>query len=105
MGLAALALVRWSMNRRRVLWGWRGAAIGALALLVLGAGFCCLDQDDMDQHRASMDLCSMAVLILVVNVSVGTLLLLGLAPTLSAPGFATILLAVPKPPPRRFRCS
>ena len=84
---------------------WGGAAIGALTLLILAAGFCCLDQDGMDHHGVPMDLCSMAILISVGSLAVGALLLLGLTPTLGRPLLATIHLAVPKPPPRRIRFS
>ena len=84
---------------------WGGAAIGVLALLFLAAGFCCLDQDGMDPHGMSIDLCAMAIGIIFVNLTAGTLVLLGLAPTAGRPWVATILLAVPKPPPRRARIS
>jgi len=93
-----------SQRRAREEW-WGRAAIGALALLFLAAGFCCLDQDGMDdQQGMPMTFCSMAILILVINLSVA-LVRLGLAPTLDRTSFATILLAVPDPPPRRIRFS
>jgi len=89
------------MSGQHVLEGWwGGAAIGAIALLFLAAAFCCVDQDGVDHHRASMDFCSMAMLVLALSSSVVALVSLGLAPTLGRPSFATILLPVPKPPPR-----
>ena len=89
------------MSPQRALEGWwRGAAIAAIALLFLAAGFCCVDQDGMDHHGVPMGLCSMAIFYLVVTVSVGALVLLGLVPTLVRASFTSILLAVPEPPPR-----
>jgi hypothetical protein len=94
------------MNRQRALKGWwAGAAIGAIALLFLAPAFCCVDQDSMDHHRAFMDFCSIAILVLALTSTAVALVFLGLAPTLGRPSFATILLPVPKPPPRRIRFS
>ena len=81
---------------------WNGAAMGVLALLFLAAGFWCLDADAMDHHGKQVELCCMAIAVPVDSASVGTLVLLGLAPTLGRPLFATIHVAVPKPPPRRI---
>jgi hypothetical protein len=84
---------------------WGGAAIGALALLILAAGLCCLDQDGMDHHAVPMGLCSVAVMISVASLAGVTLLLLGLTPTHGPEAFAFVPRAVPEPPPRRIRLS
>lgn len=94
------------MNQRQALERWWGAAaLGVIVLLFLAVGFCCLEQDGIHHHGVPMDLCSMAILILVVSVSVEAPVLFGLAPTLGRPWSASILLAVPKPPPRPIRLS
>ena len=95
------------MIRRHAVRGWWGnAAIAVMALLFLAAGFCCLDRDSMDHHHAvPMGLCSAAVMITVASLAVLTLPLLGLTPIAGPEAFATIPLAVPKPPPRRLRFS
>jgi hypothetical protein len=84
---------------------WGRGAIAALALLILAAGFCCLDQDQsgMDDHGTLMDLCFLLLLVPAV-----ILLLSGFVPrefavALAGPAFAAVPLAVPKPPPRRIR--
>jgi hypothetical protein len=84
---------------------WGPAAIAALTLLVLAAGLCCLDegQSGMDDHSMLMGLC---FLMLAVPAAIPLLigpLSRGFALNLLRPAFAAIPLAVPKPPPRRFR--
>ncbi len=94
------------MGKRDALRQWSGyAAIGVLALLILAAGLCCLDQDGMGHHAVSMGLCSVAVMLSVASLAVVTLLLLGLTPTPGRETLATVPLAVPKPPPRYIRLS
>ena len=93
------------MGHRDALRGWSGGAvIGVLALLILAAGLCCLEQDGMGHHGVTVDLCSMAIQISVVG-AIGALVLVGLTPTPGRPLFATVPLAVPKPPPRSARFS
>lgn len=85
--------------------GWRRAAIAALALLILAAGFCCLDQDQsgMDDHSMLMGLCFLMLAVpAVIPLLIGPPSR-GFAPSLLRPTFAAVPLAVPKPPPRRFR--
>ncbi len=84
--------------------GWGNAGIIALILLILGAGFCCLDQGVMHYHGIPLDLCSIAIVV-APSLSVAALVRLGLIPTVGRPLFATIPLAVPKPPPRPIRFS
>jgi hypothetical protein len=77
------------------------AGIAALALLVLAAGACALDQDGVDEHRTLQDLCLLALLVPAV-----TLLVVGLHPAGSVlrqgpPALLVVPLAVPQPPPRR----
>jgi hypothetical protein len=84
---------------------WGDLAIVALALLIFAAALCCLDQDGMGHHAVSMGLCAVAVMISVASLAVAILLLLGLTPTSGREAFATVPLAVPKPPPRRIRLS
>jgi hypothetical protein len=85
--------------------GWGRGAIAALALLILAAGLCCLDQDQngMDDHAIPMDLC-----LLLLLVPAAILLLAGFVPrefavALAGPAFAAVPLAVPEPPPRCIR--
>ena len=94
------------MRQRDLLNGWWGrAAIAALALLVLAAGLCCLEQGQggMDDHGILMDLCFLMLLVPVVILPLAGLVLRGLAVSLARPAFAGVSLAVPKPPPRRIR--
>ena len=94
------------MGHRDALRQWWGvAAIAAIALLILATSFCCLDRDGMDHHAVPMGLCSVAVVISVAGLAGMMLLLLGLSPTPGREAFATIPLAVPKPPPRPIRLS
>ena len=83
---------------------WGYAAMGALALLILAGGMCCLDHDgadpgDMDHHAVSMGLCS-AMVTSPSGLWSAAPLLLGLIPSFRRVAFAVIPLAVPKPPPR-----
>jgi hypothetical protein len=93
--------------RERDLWKgrWAGAAIVALALLILAAGLCCLDQDQsgMDDHGTLMDLCFLMLLVPAIILPLAGLVPRGLAVSLARPAFAAVPLAVPKPPPRRIR--
>lgn len=84
---------------------WGGLAIAVLAVLIFAAALCCLDQDGMGHHAVSMGLCSVAVMMSVASLAVAILLLLGLTPTPGREAFATVPLAVPKPPPRPIRLS
>jgi hypothetical protein len=84
---------------------WGRGAIAALALLILAAGFCCLDQDQsgMNDHGSLIDLC----LLLLLLAPAVILLLVGFVPrefavAFAGPAFAAVPLAVPKPPPRRI---
>jgi hypothetical protein len=85
--------------------GWGRAAIAALTVLILAAGFCCLDQEQsgMDDHGNLMALC-----FLLLPLPAVILLLAGFVPrefavALAGPAFAAVPLAVPEPPPRRIR--
>ena len=94
------------MGHRDLLKGrWGRAAIAALALVILGAGLCCLDQDqsDMDDQAMPMDLCFLMLVVPAVILLLAGLLPRGLAVNLGPPAFAAIAIAVPKPPPRSFR--
>lgn len=94
------------MRQRDRLKGWWGrAALAALALVILAAGFCCLVQIQMgmDAHRVVMDLCLLMLLIPVVILLLAGLVPRGYAVSLARPAFAAVPLAVPKPPPRRIR--
>ncbi|MGH9022074.1 MAG: hypothetical protein ACRDV9_03095 [Acidimicrobiia bacterium] len=94
------------MGHRDLLKGWwGGAAMAALALVILAAGFCCLDQgqNGMDDHAMLMDLCFLVLVAPAVILLLAGLLPRGLAVNLGLPAFAAIAIAVPKPPPRSFR--
>ena len=94
------------MRHHDLLKGWWGrAAIAALALVILAAGFCCLDQDQngMDDPAMPMDLCFLLFVVPAVILLLARLLPRGLAVNLGLPAFAAIPIAVPKPPPRSFR--
>jgi hypothetical protein len=84
---------------------WGGAAVAALALLILTAGFCCLDlgQSGMDDQGALMDLCLLLLLVPAVILPLAGLVPRGYDVSLARPAFAAVPLAVPKPPPRRIR--
>jgi hypothetical protein len=76
-----------------------------VALLILAAGFCCLDQDQsgMDDQGDLLALC-----FLLLPLPAVILLLAGFVPrefavSLAGPAFAAVPLAVPEPPPRRIR--
>jgi len=94
------------MGHRNLLKRWWGrGALAVLALLLLAAGFCCLDQglSGMDDDPVLMDLCFLMLAVpAVIPLVVGSLSRL-LAMNLSRPAFAAVPLAVPKPPPRRIR--
>jgi hypothetical protein len=70
------------MRQHHSLQQWRrAAAIGALSLLLLTAGFCCFEQHGMNGHRVSMDVCFLTIVIMaVISLSVGALVFSGLAP-------------------------
>ena len=94
------------MRQRELLTVWWGrAAIAALAVLILAAGFCCLGQDraGMDDHGILMDLCFLLLLVPAVILPLAGLVPRGFAVALARPAFAAVPLAVPKPPPRRIR--
>lgn len=94
------------MRQRNLLKGWSGrAAIAALALLILAAGLCCLDQDQtgMDDHGIPMDLCFLLLLVPAAILPLAGLVPRGFAVALARPAFAAVPPAVPKPPPRRIR--
>jgi hypothetical protein len=82
---------------------WNRAAIGALALLILGAGLCCVGQNSMDDHAILQDLCPLVLLVPAVILPLTGLLAGGVAVSLRRPAFAAVPLSVPKPPPRRSR--
>ena len=82
---------------------WNRAAIVALALLMLGAGLCCVGQDGMGDQAMPQDLCALVLLLPAVILPLAGLLLHGPAASLGRPAFAAVPLAVPKPPPRRSR--
>ncbi len=88
---------------------WGTTAIGVLALLIalliLTAGLCCLDQGQsgMDDRSMIMDLCFLMFgVATVIPLLVGPLSR-GFAVNFPRPAFAAVSLAVPKPPPRRIR--
>ena len=83
---------------------WGGAAIAALALLILAAGLCCLDQGQsgMDDHSMLLDLCFLMLAVPAVIPHLAGPLSRGFAVNLLRPAFAAVSLAVPKPPPRRL---
>jgi hypothetical protein len=94
------------MRHHDLLKGWWGrAAIAGLALVILAAGFCCIDQglNGMDDHAMPIDLCFLLLVVPAVILLVAGLLSRGLALNLELPAFAAVPAAVPKPPPRRFR--
>ena len=94
------------MGHRDLLKGWWGrAAIAALALVILAAGFSCLDQDQngMGNHAMPMDLCFLLLVFPAVILLLAGLLPRGFAVSLGQPAFAAVPIAVPKPPPRSFR--
>jgi hypothetical protein len=84
---------------------WRGAAIAALALVILTAGLCCLDQGQsgMDDQSMLMDLCFLMLVVPAVIPHLAGPLSHGFAVNLLRPAFAAVPLAVPEPPPRRIR--
>ena len=94
------------MGHRDLLKGWWGrAATAALVLVLLAAGFCCLDQGQnaMDDHAMFMDLCFLMLVGPAVILLLAGVLPRGLAVNLGLPAFAIVPIAVPKPPPRRVR--
>ena len=94
------------MGHRDLLKGWwGGAAIAALALVILAAGLCCLDldQNGMDDHAMAMDLCFLLLVVPAVILLLVGVLSPGLTVDLGPPAFAAVPIAVPKPPPRSFR--
>ena len=94
------------MRHRDLLEGWWGrAAIAALALVILAAGFCCLaqDQNGMDDHAMPMALCFLLLVIPAVILMVAGFLPRGPVATPGLPAFAAVPIAVPKPPPRSLR--
>ena len=94
------------MGHRDLLKGWwGGAAIAALALVILAAGFCCIaqDQSGMDDYGMAMDLCFLLLVVPAVILLLARLRPRGLAVTFGLPAFAAVSIAVPKPPPRSFR--
>ena len=94
------------MRHRDLLKGWWGrAAIAALALVIMAAGLCCLDQglNGMDDPAMPMDLCFLLLVVPAVILLLAGLLPRGLAVTLGLPAFAAVPIAVPKPPPRSLR--
>jgi hypothetical protein len=84
---------------------WGGTAIAALALLILAAGFCCLDQGQsgMDDHSMLMDLCFLMLVAPAMIPLLAGSVSRGFAVNLLLPAFTAVPLAVPKPPPRRIR--
>jgi hypothetical protein len=76
-----------------------------LALIILAAGLCCLDQGQggMDDHGILMDLCFLMLLASAVILPLAGLVPRGYAVSFARPAFAAVPLAVPKPPPRRIR--
>jgi len=94
------------MRQRDLLKGWWGwAAIAALALVILAAGLCCIEQGQggMDDHGMLMELCLLMVLVPAVILPLAGLVPRGVAASIARPAFAAVPLAVPKPPPRRIR--
>ena len=84
---------------------WGRTAIAALALVILAAGLCCLDQDqgEMNDHGILMDLCFLSLLVSAVILPLAGFVPREFAVALAGPAFAAVALAVPKPPPRRIR--
>jgi hypothetical protein len=84
---------------------WGRAAVAGLALVILAAGFCCLDeaQNGMNDHAMFMGLCFLLVVVPAVILLLAGLLSRGLAVHFGLPAFAAVPIAVPKPPPRSFR--
>ena len=82
---------------------WGGAALAALALLILAAGLCCFgqSQNGMDDYAMPMDLCLLALLLPAVLLLPPTLLPHALAVNFERAALAKVPIAVPKPPPRR----
>ena len=94
------------MGHGDLLKGWWGrAAIAALALLMLAAGFCCFgqDQNGMDDHAMPMDLCFLLLAVPAAILFLVAILPRGFVVSFWQPAFATIPIAVPKPPPRSLR--
>ena len=94
------------MGHRDLLKGrWGGAAIAALALIILAAGFCCLDDDQlgMDGHAMPMSFCVLPLLVPAAILLLMGFLLRELAVDFGQPAFAGVPIAVPKPPPRTSR--
>jgi len=83
---------------------WGRAALAALALLILAAGLCCLDQDQsgMDDHGILMDLCFLLLVVPAVILPLTGFVPRGFVVAFASPTFAAVSLAVPKPPPRRI---
>jgi len=97
---------RLSVRQRDLLKGWWGrAAIAALALLILAAGLCCVEQGQggMDDHAMLLDFCLLLVVVAAIILPLAGLAPRGAALSLPRPAFAAVPLAVPKPPPRRIR--
>jgi hypothetical protein len=91
------------MGQRNLSMGRRGrVAIAALALLILTAGLCCLDQDQggMDDQSMLMDLCFLMLAVPPVIPLLAGPLSRGFVVNILRPAFAAVPLAVPKPPPR-----
>lgn len=84
---------------------WGRTAIAALALVILAAGLCCLDQDqgEMNDHGILMDLCFLTLVVPAMILPLSGLVSRGIVVNLARPAFAAVALAVPKPPPRRIR--
>jgi len=94
------------VRQRDRLKGWWGrVAITALALLILAAGLCCIEQGQsgMDDHGILMYLCFLLLLVPAIILPLVGLVPRGNAVSFARPDFAAVPLAVPKPPPRRIR--
>ena len=94
------------MGHRDLLKRWRsGAAIAALALLILAVGLCCFDGDQMGMGDDAMplDVCFLLVVVPMMIVLLTGLLTPGLVVNVGLPAFAAVPIAVPKPPPRSYR--